>query len=88
MRWHGLPNYIYRYCWRLVIIFSLFKTFLGGKDGVVSIAIRHGLDGPTFEPRCMRDFPYPQRRTPKSTQPNVQWVPCLFPGAKEAGRWL
>ena len=70
------------------MICSLFKTFLGGKNGVVGTATRHGLDGPTFEPRYMRDFPYPYRRSPKYTQPPVQWVPCLFPGTKEAGRWL
>ena len=44
-----------------------------------------GLDGPWFEPRWWRDFPYPSR--PRSIQPPVRCVPGLIPpGVKRLRR--
>ena len=54
-----------------------------GRDSVVGIATRYGLDGPGIESRWRRDFPHPPRPALGPTQPPVQWVPGLFPGGKE-----
>jgi len=37
----------------------------------------YGLDGLGIEFRCGRDFPHLSRPAMGSTQPPVQWVPCL-----------
>ena len=57
-----------------------------GRDSVVGIATRCGLDGPGIESRWERDFPLPSRRTLGPTRPPVQWVPGAFPREKLAGR--
>jgi hypothetical protein len=57
------------------------------RDSSVGIAIRYGLEGPGIESRCWREFPHPSRPALGPTQPPVQWVPRLFPGAKAAGAW-
>jgi hypothetical protein len=57
-----------------------------GRDSVVSIATRYGLDGPGIECRWGRDFPHPSTPTVGLTQPPTQWVPVLFPGLKRSGR--
>jgi hypothetical protein len=62
-------------------------TSVMGRDSVVGIASRYGLDGPGIESRWGRDFPHPSRPTLGPTQPPVQWVPGLFPGGKAAGAW-
>ena len=49
----------------------------GGRDSVVAVVTRYGLDGSAFEQALV------------STQPSVQWVMVLFPGGegrKRAGR--
>jgi hypothetical protein len=56
-----------------------------GRDSVVGIATRNGLDGPGIETRRERDFSHPSRPALKPTQPPVQWVPGLFPGGKAVG---
>jgi hypothetical protein len=56
----------------------------GGRDGVVDIATRYGLDAPEFESRWGRDFLYPSRPVPRPTQFPIQWVPSLSRG-KAAG---
>jgi hypothetical protein len=53
-----------------------------GRDSVVGIATRYGLDGPGIESRWGRDFPHPSRPALWPTQPPIQWVPGLFPGVK------
>ena len=53
-----------------------------GRDSVVGIEIRYGLDGQGIEFQWGRDFPHQSRRALGSTQPPVQWVPDLFPGVK------
>jgi hypothetical protein len=57
----------------------------GGRDSVVGIATRYGLDGPGIESRCGRDFSQPSRPALGPTQSPIQWVPGLFPGGKAAG---
>jgi hypothetical protein len=58
-----------------------------GRDSVVGIATRYGLDGPGIESRWGRDFPHPSRPTLGPTQPPIQWVPGL-PGVKRPGRGI
>jgi hypothetical protein len=52
-------------------------TVFVGRDSVVGIATRYGLDGPEIEARWRRDFPHPPRPALRPTQPPVQWVPGL-----------
>jgi hypothetical protein len=46
-----------------------------GRDSVVGIVTRYGLDGPEIESRQGRDFQHPSRPALGPTQPPVQWVP-------------
>jgi hypothetical protein len=48
-----------------------------GRDSLVGIANRCGLDGPGIESRWGRDFPHPSRPVLRPTQPPVKWVPVL-----------
>ena len=50
-----------------------------GRDSVVGIATRYGLEGPGIESRS--------RPTLGPTQPPIQWIPGLFPWGKSAGAW-
>jgi hypothetical protein len=58
-----------------------------GRDSVVGIATRYGLDGPGIESRWGRDFSQPSRPALGPTQPPIQWVLGLFPGGEAAGEW-
>jgi hypothetical protein len=67
---------------------NLHRFCLGvGRDSVVSVATRYGLDGPGIKSRCGRDFLHPSRLALGPNQPPIQWVPGLFPGGKVAGAW-
>jgi len=68
---------------------SIFITEMG-RDSVVGIATRYGLDGSGFESRWGREYPHPSRPALGHTQSPVQWVPGLFHEGKEAGAlcWL
>jgi hypothetical protein len=68
-----------------VITCSLLR--IKGRDSVVGIATRYGLDGPGIESRWRRDFTQSSRPALGPTQPPVQWVAGLFPGGKAAGAW-
>jgi hypothetical protein len=58
-----------------------------GRDSVVGIATRYGLDGPGIESRRGQDFPHPSTPALGPTQPSVEWVLGFFPGGKAAGAW-
>ena len=48
-----------------------------GRDGVVTIATRYGLDGPGIESQWGRYILRPSRAALWPTQPPIQWVPGL-----------
>ena len=53
---------------------SPFVVSIGGRDSLFGIPNRYGLDGPLFEPRRGRNFPYP------STQALYSGYGISFPG--------
>jgi hypothetical protein len=53
-----------------------------GRDSLVGVATRYGLDGPGIESRWGRVFPNPFRPALWPTQPPIEWVWGLFPGVK------
>jgi hypothetical protein len=57
-----------------------------GRNSLVGIATRYGLDGPGIESRWGRDFSQPSRPALGPTKPPIKWVPGLFPGVKRPGR--
>jgi hypothetical protein len=58
-----------------------------GRDSIVGIVTRYGLDGPGIDFRWGRDFSQPSRPALGPTQPPIKWVSGLFPGDKAAGAW-
>ena len=58
-----------------------------GRDDVIGIATRYGLDGPGIESRWLRDFPHPPRPAVGPIHQPVQWVVGPFLGGKAAGAW-
>ena len=56
-------------------------------QGIIKIATHHGLESPGIESRWGRDFGHTSRPVLEPIQPNIQWVPGLFPGGKPAGVW-
>jgi hypothetical protein len=52
-------------------------THTGGRDIVVGLATRYGLDGPGIESRWGRDFSHTSRPALGPTQPPIQKVPGL-----------
>jgi hypothetical protein len=55
-------------------------SYKEGRDSVVGVATRYGLDGPGIASRWRRDFPYPSRPVLGPTQPPVQCVPGVSRG--------
>jgi len=51
-----------------------------GRDTIVGIATRYGLDGPGFESRWEQEFPHLTRPTLGPTQRPIQWVLGLSRG--------
>ena len=49
----------------------------GGRDHLVDLATRYGVDGPGIESPEGARLPVPPSPAPMSTQPSIQWVPCL-----------
>jgi len=58
-----------------------------GRDSVVGISTRYGLEGPELKLRWRCDSPNSPRPVPRPTQPPEQLVTHLFPGGKAAGKW-
>jgi hypothetical protein len=50
-----------------------------GRDSVVGIETRHGLDGPWIEYRWGRVIPHPFGPALEPTHPPIQWKHGLFP---------
>jgi hypothetical protein len=65
----------------LCVQFNTYIHTIGGGHISVSIATRYGLEGPGIDSRWGRDFPQLSRPALEPTQPPIQWVPVLFPGA-------
>ena len=55
-----------------------------GRDSLVGIATRYGLDGPGIESRWGQNFPPLSRRALRPTQPPIQCVPGL--SRRQSGR--
>jgi hypothetical protein len=53
---------------------------IGGRDSLVGIATRYGLEDPGIDSRWGRDFPQPFRPALGPAQPPTQSAPGLFPG--------
>jgi len=57
-----------------------------GRDNVVGIATRYGLDGLGIESQWGRGVALPTRPALGPTQPPVQWASGYFRGGKRPGR--
>ena len=67
-------------------IFRSLSSSLGGRDSVVGIATRYGLDGSGIESRCGRDFPHPSRPALGAYPASCTMGTGSFPGVKRPGR--
>jgi hypothetical protein len=78
--------------WLVNRIYKLISYYVScGRDSVVSIATRYGLDGPGIEKkksRWRRSFPHPFWPALGPTQPPIKGLLCVFPEGKAAGAWL
>jgi hypothetical protein len=68
-----LPVYTFIACTATTLPLSSLRCLKVGRDSVVGIATRYGLDGPGIESRWGRGFPHQSR-------------PVSFPGVKRPGR--
>jgi hypothetical protein len=59
-----------------------------GRDSVVGIATRYGMDVRGSNPVGDDFFPHPSRPALGPTQPPIQLVTCYFSGSKAAGAWF
>ena len=70
--------------WTLIFVSPHYGV---GRDSVVGIETRCGLDVAGIESRLGRDFLELSRPAQGHIQPPVQWVPDLFPRGKATGAW-
>jgi hypothetical protein len=70
-----------------LLLYCKVQYLYGERYNIGGVASRYGLDGRRFETRFRRNFPYPFRRTTRSTQPCVQWHRVSFLEGKGAGAW-
>ena len=73
--------YIVRY------YYYYYYYYYKGRDSLVGVATRYGLNGRGIESRWGREFPHPSRLALVPIQPATQWVPGLFPRGKATGVW-
>jgi hypothetical protein len=62
--------------------YDLYALHIQGRDTVVSIATRYGLDGPRIESRWGKAFPHPSRTALRPTQPPITMGTGSFPRVK------
>jgi hypothetical protein len=55
-------------------------SFFMGRDSVVIIVTRYGLDGTGIESQLGREFPLPYRSALGPNQPPIQWAPDIARG--------
>ena len=60
-------------------------SFKVGRDSVLGIANRYGLDGAGIEYRWRRNFPHPSRPVLGLTQPPIEWAQGHSRGEKRQG---
>jgi hypothetical protein len=92
---HNIVSTLYAWYYYTVVLHKRSFETLGtactrlivGRDGVVGVETRYGLEGTGMESPWGRDFPHASRPALESAQPPIQCVPGLFPGGKAAGAW-
>jgi hypothetical protein len=67
--------------------YTLYLTDCVGRDSLVCIATRYGLDGPGLESWCGRNCAHTLRSAMGPTQPVLQRIICRFPGDIAAKAW-
>jgi len=68
-------------------IFTFTLLYFVGRDRLVVIATRYGLNGRGIESGWWQGFAPVFRAALVCTQPPAQWVPGLFPGDEADGAW-
>jgi hypothetical protein len=65
---------------------GVYCNTIVGRDCIVGISSRYGLDGTRIKSRWGRDFPHPSRPALGPTHPHYSGYQ-VFPGGKVAGAW-
>jgi hypothetical protein len=68
--------------WQIIILL----LHVWGRDSIVGIVTRYGLEGPGIESWWGQDFLHVSRPAPEPTQSPVQWVPGRSRGWRRPGR--